>query len=154
MSDAIAARQKALDFLSRREYSFLGLKQRLIQAGFCPDVSSDVLADLSAEGLLDERRFLDDTLLKAKRSGYGPLWLHMRWEEAGIAPALQAQYDEATDWLDYALGLAQAWHHSGLSILKIGRRLQQKGHAAPVISDVLHALDPNDTVYDMGYDGV
>lgn len=53
----LSVKQKGLELLSRREHTYLQLKNKLILKGFDKEIISEVLDDLKAEGSLDEVRF-------------------------------------------------------------------------------------------------
>ncbi len=52
--------------------------------GFHPDEVNDVLAALTAEGLLSERRFAESYVYQRMEKGYGPLRIQHELRERGI----------------------------------------------------------------------
>jgi regulatory protein len=98
------ARRKAMDFLARREYGFAELVRKLTQAGYSENVSAAAAERLRAEGLQDDRRFIDNFIQSRISQGKGPVRIAMELGERGLDAALIAEVFEenASDWFAMA----------------------------------------------------
>ncbi len=68
---AAAARRKALELLSRRDYTPREIRDRLVEAGFEPSVAEGVAADFQASGLADEEKVARAVVQSDRRKGKG-----------------------------------------------------------------------------------
>lgn len=96
-ADPKAARIKAMDFLARREYGQAELIGRVIGSGFLADVTEEVVLRLTAEGLQDDRRFVDSFIAAKVGRGSGPLRIRQALTERGIRGEL---VDDAMSSID------------------------------------------------------
>ncbi len=74
----------ALKTLSRREYSRLELRRRLIDKGGDPGNIENLLNDFEKKGWLNEDRFVE-VLIRSRRSRFGCLKILRELEEKGIS---------------------------------------------------------------------
>jgi regulatory protein len=87
-------REKAIDYLSRREHSRLELKQKLQRKAF---LDSDIEAELdflASKNLQDDARFAQAYVRLRKNAGFGPKRIKMELLERGIDRSL---IDEVVD---------------------------------------------------------
>jgi regulatory protein len=87
-ANAAEARKKAMDYLARREYGRLELIKKLESAGFDPDVSDCAVAQLTAEGLQSDRRFLEAFIQSRINQGKGPARIHADLSRRGVSDSL------------------------------------------------------------------
>jgi regulatory protein len=89
-----------------REHSTQELRTKLLRRGDCPEAVVDVvLADLDAEGLLDEQRFVEAFIRSRCNRGQGPLRIEAELRQRGIRPdaiasGLEAAGEDGLDWLE------------------------------------------------------
>jgi regulatory protein len=104
VSDPLAARKKAMDFLARREYGHTELIEKLEKAGFDTDISEGAVAALSEDGLQSDRRFAEAFVASRVNQGKGPVRIRAELRERRLADAvIDAALDEAgTDWNELA----------------------------------------------------
>lgn len=97
---ASSPRNIALDILARREHSALELREKLLAREFAADEVDQTLSALTADGLLNEQRFIDSFLASYTRRGRGPLWLRAELERRGIGAAQvsEALAGQDVDW--------------------------------------------------------
>jgi regulatory protein len=74
----------ALKTLSRREYSRLELRRRLIDRGGDPGNIENLLNDFEKKGWLNEDRFVE-VLIRSRRSRFGCLKILRELEEKGVS---------------------------------------------------------------------
>ena len=80
----VQARRKALDLLARREHAVRELRDKLIARGVDRQVAGDTVENLVVEGLVSDRRFVEDFLRARKNRGYGPLRIQAELRRRGI----------------------------------------------------------------------
>jgi regulatory protein len=99
-SDPVEARKKAMDYLARREHSRAELRQKMVKAGFDPGVSDDAIAQLGADGLQDDRRYVEAFVQSRVNQGKGPIRIRAELGQRGIADSLlsDALADAEVDW--------------------------------------------------------
>ena len=109
LSDAKAARKKAMDYLARREYGFEELILKLASGGFEPDTARAAVERLAAEGLQDDRRFAAGLVQSRIGQGKGPVRIRQDLEQRGVGGALaeEALADSGEDWSDLARRVRQ-----------------------------------------------
>lgn len=93
-------RRLAMDFLARREHSFAELRDKLRRRGADPALIASVLAQLSAEGLLSEARYLEALIRKRAQAGYGPLRIREELAQQGVKGAEVTAALQAFDWAE------------------------------------------------------
>jgi regulatory protein len=70
-------RETALNYLARREYSSHELAQKLQAKGYDSKEVADLVADLKAEKLLSNERFVEAYVNRRKAAGFGPQRIRM-----------------------------------------------------------------------------
>ena len=71
-SDPKAARQKAMDYLARREYGHEELVRKLSAAGFDVDIAAPAVDLLAGEGLQSDTRYAENFVQSRINQGKGP----------------------------------------------------------------------------------
>lgn len=97
-------RKKAMDFLARRDYGAAELVGRLKAAGYDAVLAEGVVAELQADGLQDDARFVAAFLSAKAGRGTGPLRIRQALREKGVADAVidAALAADDTDWREQA----------------------------------------------------
>jgi regulatory protein len=100
----LEARKKAMDFLARREYGCKELQARLVKAGFDADVSTTAVEQLAAEGLQDDRRFVENFIQSRVNQGKGPVRIQADLGQKGLSSGLvdEILQDSDADWFTIA----------------------------------------------------
>jgi regulatory protein len=93
----------ALALLGRREHSRAELRGKLRGKGVGSEAAEAVLDRLSAQGWLDENRFVETYVAERQRRGFGPLKIRQALRERGVDAAL---IDDALE------GDAESWHRT------------------------------------------
>ncbi len=103
-SNPIEARKKAMDYLARREHARGELLAKLERAGFDPDVSQDAVAQLVADGLQSDSRFVEAFVRSRINHGKGPVRIRAELREHGVADSLtdDGLADAGQDWSELA----------------------------------------------------
>jgi len=83
MAHNMTIRERALGFLSRREYSRLELKRKLAPHAEDEQEVESLLADFAARGWLSEARFTEQ-IVQARRSKYGLQRIVQELKEKGV----------------------------------------------------------------------
>jgi regulatory protein len=86
--DAAATRRVAADLLSRRPWTRADLTARLRRRGAPAEIATDVVADLTSRGDLDDARFARQWVETRSARGYGPARLAGELRARGVARAL------------------------------------------------------------------
>jgi regulatory protein len=140
----LAARERALRLLARREHGARELSAKLRQRGADPETAAAAVTRLAADGLQSDARFIASRLRQRLAQGYGPLWIRGELQQAGlsreaIAEALAA-IDEA-EWRTQAQALlARRFPRAGADrdeAARAGRWLAGRGHTAATLRAVL-----------------
>ena len=90
-------RRKAMDYLARREYGQVELITKLVQAGFDEDASVAVVEQLHAEGLQDDRRFIESFVQSRVSQGKGPVRIQLELDARGVGTEIISDVLEGTD---------------------------------------------------------
>ncbi len=103
-TNPVEARKKAMDYLARREHGRGELLAKLERAGFDPDVSEDVIAQLVDDGLQSDTRFVEAFVRSRISQGKGPVRIRAELREHGIADSLtdEGLRDAGQDWFELA----------------------------------------------------
>jgi regulatory protein len=137
-----ALRNKALQYLAKREHSRARLRDKLIDDGFEKDAVESVLDALAAENLQSDLRFAQNLLRNRKQAGYGPDRISYELAHYGIPePIIKSIVDPNTrDWsLQIAALLERRFPDSaGKMIREKARFLANRGYTAEDISRVLN----------------
>lgn len=102
-------REKALDYLSRREHSRLELKRKLLTKDFSESDINTVLQQLSAENLQSDERFAESYVRSRKLAGFGPKRIEIELRERGIEAELIIECidSRSSDWYDQMIAVWQ-----------------------------------------------
>ena len=96
--DSRAARVAALDALARRDHASAELRRKLLDKGYDPAVVDTLIELLSAERLLDDRRYLENFVASHAARGQGPMRVRAELRKIGLqggeAEAALAAYPE------------------------------------------------------------
>lgn len=101
-SEQQKVRCAALNYLAKREYTFLTLQQKLRQKGFPIHIIQTTLALLIQEGLLNNQRFCEAFITSRLRKNYGPTRIAAELRQHGVDEetiSSEIQKNE-TIWLD------------------------------------------------------
>ena len=100
--DAKEARNRALSWLSRREYGCQELLRKLVERGCAEDVATGIVAALAAEGAVSDERFVEALLHVRRVRGYGPLYIRRELQEKGIDRNTIERWLDAgsRDWIE------------------------------------------------------
>ncbi len=135
-------RNKALQYLAKRENSRSQLSDKLIDDGFEKDAIELVLDALVAEGLQSDLRFAQNLLRNRKQGGYGPERILYELKHHGIPESIIKSVVDAhaKDWrLQIATLLERRFPDSaGQSLREKARFLTNRGYTAEDISRVLN----------------
>ena len=101
----IEARKKAMDYLARREHGHEELINKLLRAGFQPEIADAAVARLVDDGLQSDARFVDACIASRINQGKGPLRIRADLRERGISDAaISVGLDAADhDWFTAAI---------------------------------------------------
>jgi regulatory protein len=118
-ADPAAARKKAMDYLARREHAAGELTDKLVRAGFTPELAAATVEQLTIDGLQSDARFVEAFVHSRIAQGKGPVRIRAELGEHGIAAAVadEALAAAGEDWL----ALARA-----VRVRKFGRRLPRE----------------------------
>jgi regulatory protein len=96
----LEARKKAMDYLARREYGNKELKKKLAAFGFFAEAIEPAVAELVADGLQDDRRFVEAFVQSRVSQGKGPARILGDLSQRGIHASLAEEVIAATgeDW--------------------------------------------------------
>jgi regulatory protein len=109
LSNPVEVRNKALDYLARREYGMQELCAKLMDAGFEEQTAIAVVKQLTRDGLQDDRRFVESFIQSRIHQGKGPVRIRMELEQRGIDSATVAEMLEEMQevWTSLACGVRQ-----------------------------------------------
>lgn len=95
-------RSVALRLLARREFAVAELRGRLVRRGYAEVIVEQALDALQADGLLDERRFVESFVATRTARGDGPLKLRRQLAERGVPESLIPEYLDGDEgaWLE------------------------------------------------------
>lgn len=98
------ARKKAMDYLARREYGQQELIRKLSAAGYDRGLARTTVEQLTADGLQDDRRFVENFVQSRVNQGKGPVRIHADLAQRGLAEGLIGDVLEhvAEDWFALA----------------------------------------------------
>ena len=99
-ADPEAARAAAVALLARRDFASAELRAKLCSKGFEEAAAGQVIAELVARGVLDDRRFAEDYVNWHARRGQGPIRIAAQLRRCGLPEEL----------VDAALASGPDWH--------------------------------------------
>lgn len=108
-SDPIEARKKAMDYLARREHGRAELINKLSKFGFEAATADDAVADLVADNLQSDQRFVEAFVASRINQGKGPVKIRADLREREIAAGIVdiALQDADQDWYASACAVRQ-----------------------------------------------
>ena len=87
-------RKKAIDYLSRREYSRYELYKKLSTHNFDRELINQELDILIKDNLLSDERFVEAFIFSRKKNGKGPLKISAELQQRGADESLINRYIE------------------------------------------------------------
>lgn len=104
ISDPVAARKKAMDYLARREHSRDELVRKMKKAGFDCNVALDVIEELRKDGLQSDRRFVEAFVQSRISHGKGPRIIRADLSQRGVREPVihEALVEVKADWVQLA----------------------------------------------------
>jgi len=99
-ADPEAVRTAAVTLLARRDFASAELRARLCSQGFEDGAAGQVIAELAARGVLDDRRFAENYVNSHARRGQGPIRIAAQLRRCGLPEEL----------VDAALAGGPDWH--------------------------------------------
>ena len=102
-TNPIEARKKAMDYLARREHGRMELINKLTKFGFEAATADEAVAELVADNLQSDQRFVEAFVSSRINQGKGPVKIRADLRERGIGGGVveNGLEDAAQDW--YAL---------------------------------------------------
>jgi regulatory protein len=108
-AEAGAARAAAVALLARRDFATAELREKLGSKGFDADTVAALIAELSAEGVLNDERHAQNYISWHAGRGQGPIRIAAALRQRGIDTALvQAALAAGPDWHALALKVCRA----------------------------------------------
>jgi regulatory protein len=142
--DTKLIRQKAMDYLARREHSRRELEVKLVRKFPDSNELGSVLDALAADGLQSDRRFTGSFIRLRVQNGFGPQRIRAELRQRGISDALIIEQfaEEDVDWFAAAHTLFLK-KYAGINLgdprerAKCMRYLQYKGYDIEHINTLL-----------------
>ena len=98
-TDAQAARAAAIALLARRDFASAALLVRLCAKGFNVDTAAAAIAELTAEGALNDERYAQNYLAYHAARGHGPIRIAAELRRDGLtAELVGAALGAGPDW--------------------------------------------------------
>lgn len=106
-ADLQSVKNKAVDFLSRREYSVQELREKLQSKGFDGALIEQVVQTLLEAGYLSDERYARMVIRSAYEKGHGPQKIRFKLQQNRVAPTIMdAAFEEFEgDWFSLAQSL-------------------------------------------------
>ncbi len=92
-------RNKALDFLARREFTVKELRFKLKKYSPDPSEIETVIQDLVKSNLLSDERYSEALIQQKYQNGYGPNHIKMYLDEKGVSAEIYDLNNEELDWV-------------------------------------------------------
>lgn len=148
MSTNPTARHKAIDYLARREHSYLELFRKLSQKGYAQSEIEQVLAQLIDDNLLSDSRFAEAFVRSRVAKGYGPARIRMELKEKGLDDCQVDQAFEVNN-IDWDSVIESVWlkkYSDSSSFVDIDKNrqwrfLQYRGFTHSQISQLFRRID-------------
>src|SRR5256885_14468466 len=99
-ADPEAARTAAIALLARRDFASAELRAKLCSKGFEEAAAGQVVSELAARGVLDDRRFAQNYVIWHAGRGQGPIRIAAQLRRCGLPEGL----------VDAALAGGPDWH--------------------------------------------
>ena len=108
-SGKLSARERAMGWLTRREYAARELTERLLRTGFEPDEVEQLVFELQQKGLQSDDRFAEVFCRHRAGQSYGPLRIRAEMRARGVEPSLVDHHlsQVETDWFELATVLCR-----------------------------------------------
>ncbi len=100
-------RNKALDFLGRREHSVKELRNKISKYSDNSEEVEEVISELIKNNLLSDERYAQALIQQKYQSGYGPNHIEMYLREKGIEHELFNLHSDEFDWVESCKDLAK-----------------------------------------------
>jgi regulatory protein len=98
--DARGARVAALDALARRDHASEDLRRKLLEKGYDSSVVAPLLEALTAEKLLNDRRYMENFVAYHAAMGQGPLRVRLELRRHGLqGPHVEEYLDAFPEWI-------------------------------------------------------
>ena len=98
-ADPAVARSAAVALLARRDFASAELRAKLCSKGFEDAAAGQVIAELAARGVLDDRRYAENYVNWHARRGQGPIRIAAQLRRCGLPEELvDAALASAPDW--------------------------------------------------------
>jgi regulatory protein len=98
-TDAAAVRAAAIALLARRDFASAELRAKLRSQGFDEGVAGEVITELAARGVLDDRRFAENYVNWHAGRGQGPIRIAADLRRLGLPEGLiDAALASGPDW--------------------------------------------------------
>jgi len=98
--DARAARVAALDALARRDHASTELRRKLRDKGYDGLLVEELIERLTAEKLLDDRRYVQNFLAYHAARGQGPNRIRADLRKLGLTtPEVESSLEDYPDWI-------------------------------------------------------
>jgi regulatory protein len=103
-TDHLEARKKAMDYLSRREYGFYELVEKVVLYGFLKEAALIAVENLSSEGLQDDKRYVESFVQSRINQGKGPLRIQQELQHRKVSDNLinDAINENTENWFKLA----------------------------------------------------
>ena len=133
-------KEKAIDYLSRREHSRLELKHKLLNKDFLETEIDETLNQLSTKNFQSDERFAECYVRARKQAGFGPLKIMAELKERGVSDAIISGVINVSDneWREQ---MVSAWKKKFLNSTKDRaaqfRFLSSRGYVSETINKLL-----------------
>ncbi|SVA22398.1 uncharacterized protein METZ01_LOCUS75252 [marine metagenome] len=87
-TDHLEVRKKAMDYLSRREYGFYELVEKLVLYGFLKETALIAVENLASEGLQNDQRYVESFVQSRINQGKGPLRIQQELQHRKVSDNL------------------------------------------------------------------
>lgn len=144
MVGKLSAKEKAVDFLSRREYAALELRRKLLSKGYDELDVEEAMAFLIDKGWQSDERYAESLVNTRAKQGYGPLRIGMELKQNGVDEQIINHYLRKDD-LRWQRQLGILWkkrmlRHKG-EPQRILRYFQQRGYQQSWIIELIKSGD-------------
>jgi regulatory protein len=140
----LSARERALGWLTRREYAAGELTERLLRTGFAQDEVEKLVFDLQQQGLQSDDRFSEVFCRHRVGQSYGPLRIRAEMRSRGVEAELVDHHLKQieADWFELATELCR--HRYGVDpvtdLKEKSRRYRYLSNRGFTTEQVQHAI--------------